>query len=60
MWFKERRERLTASQFGKVCKRKKRSNYLIFKDIFPVSNESFTSSATTYGKADEKAARKKI
>ena len=31
---------------------------MFFKDIFPVSNESFNNSATTYGKADEKAARK--
>ena len=59
LWYKERRERLTASQFGKVCKRKKVVNEVFLKDIFPVSSKSFTSSATTYGKANEKAAKKK-
>ena len=34
LWFKERTERQTASQFGKVCKRKKAVNKVFLKDIF--------------------------
>ena len=53
LWYKERRECLVASQFGKVCKRKKAVNEVFLKDIFPVSSKSFTSSETTYGKTNE-------
>ena len=43
----------------KSLQEKKTVNKVFLKDIFPVSNESLTSSATTYGKADENAANKK-
>ncbi|XP_062588918.1 uncharacterized protein LOC134250551 isoform X2 [Saccostrea cucullata] len=58
-WFKERRERLTASQFGKICKRKKAVNDAFLKDIFPASNKNFSTSATRYGQGNENAAKKK-
>ena len=53
LWYKERRERLTASQVGKFCKGKKAVNEIFLKDILPISCKSFTSRATTYGKANE-------
>lgn len=54
-WFEARRNRITASQFAKVCKRKKEINPKFVDNIF--SNASFTSEATSYGKSHENIAK---
>mgnify|MGYP005950799817 CR=1 FL=1 len=59
LWFKERRDRLTASQFGKICKRKKNVNEIFLRNIFPSSNKTFSTSATSYGKGNENSAKRK-
>ena len=52
-WFEERKSRLTASTFGSIIKRKKITEKFVENIVNP---KSFTSSATTYGKSNEKAA----
>jgi hypothetical protein len=59
LWFTERRDRITASQFGKICKRKKTVNETFLKDIFPSTQKRFFSCATSYGKANENNAKQK-
>lgn len=59
LWFKERRDRLTASQLGEICKRKKNVNEIFLRNIFPSSNNTFSTSATSYGKGNENSAKRK-
>ncbi|XP_064597345.1 uncharacterized protein LOC135463829 isoform X2 [Liolophura sinensis] len=56
MWFEERRNGLTASQFAKICKRKKDINEKFINSLFGEVN-TFTSPATSYGRANESVAK---
>lgn len=51
LWFEERKKRLTASIFSKVCKRKKDINTKFLGALF--HPKSFSSDATSYGKVHE-------
>lgn len=53
LWFKERRKRLTASQFGLVMKRRTITDKFIETLINP---KQFSSAATGYGASNEKKA----
>ena len=57
LWFIERRHRLTASKFGKVCKRRltTKSTKLVAALLYP---KTFTNEAVTYGTLNEINAKK--
>ena len=54
-WFEARQKRLTASQFGRVIKRKKDVNTKFLASL--CSPQDFYSEAVTYGKRHEKDAK---
>jgi hypothetical protein len=55
MWFEARQDRITASEFSKVYKRKKNIDDNFLCKLF--GGQKFTSSATSYGKAHEAKAK---
>ncbi|XP_062585783.1 uncharacterized protein LOC134247430 [Saccostrea cucullata] len=58
VWFADRKTRVTASQFHKICKRKKDITDSFVCNIF--NQKSFSSEATSYGKCHENVAKQKL
>jgi roadblock/LC7 domain-containing protein len=57
LWYEERKKRVTASQFARICKRKKDITDTFVSSIFESKN--FTTEATSYGKCNENIAKQK-
>jgi YqaJ-like viral recombinase domain len=55
LWFDERKNRITASLFGKVCLRKRPTTDAFLKTIF--NSSKFSTAATDYGTMSETAAK---
>lgn len=58
LWFKERKFRITASNFGLIVKRRESSKWSKLVDTFLYENKNFETSATRYGKNNEQKAIK--
>ena len=55
LWHEDRKKRITASNFGAILKRKKDTTDKFLRNSF--LKKDFTSSATSYGKANEAVAK---